>query len=169
MQCNRGLSLNAFLSDFLLEPDPVKIALIGCGCSVATESVAEISHLWNVSQVLMTIVLLYFSGYYLCTFYKEKVIYGGTEEGIPIRLRPLQYDSLFLVLPPAYSRNTRILGRSLFKIVRRSRDSVRAMRLAIAMVFLSATVVQGSKGTTFLPWKLYNATPFEVSFIFWFC
>ena len=75
MQCNRGLSLNAFLSDFLLEPDPVKIALIGCGCSVATESVAEISHLWNVSQVLMTIVLLYCSGYYLYTFYKEKVIW----------------------------------------------------------------------------------------------
>ena len=68
MQCNRGMSLNAFLSDFLLEPDPVKIALIGCGCSVATESVAEISHLWNVSQVLMTIVISYFSGYYLLVY-----------------------------------------------------------------------------------------------------
>jgi len=74
-------------------------------------------------------------------------------------LRPLQYDSLFLVLPPAYSKDTRILGRYL-------RDFVRAMRLAIAMVFLSATVVQGSKGATLLPWKVYNATPFEVSFIF---
>jgi len=33
------------------------------------------------------------------------------------------------------------------------------------MVFLNTTVVQGSKGATLLPWKLYNATPFEVSFI----
>jgi len=40
------------------------------------------------------------------------------------------------------------------------------MRLAIAMVFLSATVVQGSKDTTLLPWKLYEATPFEVGFVF---
>jgi len=40
------------------------------------------------------------------------------------------------------------------------------MQLAIAMVFFSATVIQGSKGATLLPWKLYNATPFEVSFIF---
>jgi len=46
---------------------------------------------------------------------------------------------------------------------------VRAMQLAIAMVFLSATAVKGSQGATLLPWKLYNATPFEVSFIFWFC
>lgn len=29
----------------------MKIALIGCGCSVATEPVAEISHHWNISQV----------------------------------------------------------------------------------------------------------------------
>jgi len=61
---------------------------------------------------------------------------------------------LFLVLPPAYSNDTRILGHYL-------PDFVRGMRLA--MVFLSATVVQGSKGATLLPWKLYNATPFEVS------
>jgi len=57
-------------------------------------------------------------------------------------------------------RDTRILGHYL-------RDFVRAMWLAIAMVFFSATEVQGSKGATLSPWKLYNATPFEVSFIFW--
>ena len=51
MQCDRTQSLAEFFSDFLLEPDPVKIALIGCGCSVATEPVAEISHRWNISQV----------------------------------------------------------------------------------------------------------------------
>ena len=51
IQCNRGKSLDAFFDDFLLQPDSVKIALIGCGCSVATEPVAEISHKWNISQV----------------------------------------------------------------------------------------------------------------------
>ena len=51
IQCNRGRSLDAFFDDFLLQPDSVKIALIGCGCSVATEPVAEISHKWNISQV----------------------------------------------------------------------------------------------------------------------
>ena len=30
-----------------------KIAVIGCGCSVATEPVAEISHYWNIPQVLI--------------------------------------------------------------------------------------------------------------------
>ena len=28
-----------------------KVAVIGCGCSVATEPVAEISHYWNIPQV----------------------------------------------------------------------------------------------------------------------
>ena len=28
-----------------------KIAVVGCGCSPATEPVAEISHHWNISQV----------------------------------------------------------------------------------------------------------------------
>ena len=28
-----------------------KLAVIGCGCSVATEPVAEISHQWNISHV----------------------------------------------------------------------------------------------------------------------
>ena len=28
-----------------------KIAVVGCGCSVATEPVAEISHYWNIPQV----------------------------------------------------------------------------------------------------------------------
>lgn len=55
MQCNRGESLGSFFSDFLPESDPAKIALIGCGCSVATEPVAEISHQWNISQVWIVI------------------------------------------------------------------------------------------------------------------
>ena len=50
MQCNRRQSLDAFFDDFL-QSGPVNIALVGCGCSVATEPVAEISHRWNISQV----------------------------------------------------------------------------------------------------------------------
>ena len=32
-----------------------KIAVVGCGCSTATEPVAEISHHWNISQVSLTL------------------------------------------------------------------------------------------------------------------
>ena len=49
MQCDRIGSLNAFIADAFSGPD--RIALIGCGCSVATEPVAEVSHFWNISQV----------------------------------------------------------------------------------------------------------------------
>lgn len=52
MQCSRTKSLDIFFDEFLLQPDLVKIAIIGCGCSVATEPVAEISHKWNISQVV---------------------------------------------------------------------------------------------------------------------
>ena len=31
--------------------DPVKLAVVGCGCSVATTPVAEISYQWNITQV----------------------------------------------------------------------------------------------------------------------
>ena len=50
LQCTRVESLNVFLKDVLYSTVP-KIAVIGCGCSVATEPVAEISHHWNISQV----------------------------------------------------------------------------------------------------------------------
>ena len=48
-QCTRGDSLDAFFDEFQFDSTP-KIALIGCGCSTATEPVAEISHKWNISQ-----------------------------------------------------------------------------------------------------------------------
>lgn len=32
-----------------------KIAVIGCGCSTATEPVAEIIHYWNITQVYNSI------------------------------------------------------------------------------------------------------------------
>jgi hypothetical protein len=34
-----------------IQSGPVKLAVVGCGCSVATEPVAEISHQWNISHV----------------------------------------------------------------------------------------------------------------------
>jgi hypothetical protein len=49
MQCHRGVSLDTFFNGVLSEP--VKLAVAGCGCSVATEPVAEISYQWNISQV----------------------------------------------------------------------------------------------------------------------
>ena len=50
-QCNRGRSLDVFFDE--VQSEPTKIALLGCGCSVATEPVAEISHQWNISQVFI--------------------------------------------------------------------------------------------------------------------
>ena len=49
VQCHRGRSLDTFFEG--IQSDPVKLAVMGCGCSVATEPVAEISHRWNISQV----------------------------------------------------------------------------------------------------------------------
>ena len=46
---HRGRSLDTFFEG--IQSDPVKLAVVGCGCSVATEPVAEISHRWNISQV----------------------------------------------------------------------------------------------------------------------
>ena len=44
------MSLDTFFNGVL--SDPVKLAVAGCGCSVATEPVAEISYQWNISQVI---------------------------------------------------------------------------------------------------------------------
>ena len=50
LQCARTDSLDVFFKDIQNINEP-KIAVVGCGCSVATEAVAEISHHWNISQV----------------------------------------------------------------------------------------------------------------------
>ena len=49
MQCHHVKALNEFFKG--IHSEPVKMAVVGCGCSVATEPVAEISHQWNISQV----------------------------------------------------------------------------------------------------------------------
>ena len=50
LQCSHTDSLAAFFKDVGSGAVP-KIAVIGCGCSVATEPMAEISHYWNIPQV----------------------------------------------------------------------------------------------------------------------
>ena len=39
-----------FLNTFTTQPNKKK-TVVGCGCSTATEPVAEINHLWNITQV----------------------------------------------------------------------------------------------------------------------
>ena len=48
-QCNRTLALFALFDQII--PGPNKIAVIGSGCSVATEPTAEVSHFYNITQV----------------------------------------------------------------------------------------------------------------------
>jgi gamma-aminobutyric acid type B receptor len=50
MQCNRTRSLDLFFATVPQATPPV-LGLLGCGCSVASEPVAEIIHHWNISQV----------------------------------------------------------------------------------------------------------------------
>ena len=50
LQCNRTVALDAFFEQIVQEP--VKISWIGSGCSVATEPTAEISHYYNITQVI---------------------------------------------------------------------------------------------------------------------
>ena len=49
VQCEHTTALDA-LHDGVLHP-PTKIAVVGAGCSVATEPTAEISHYYNLIQV----------------------------------------------------------------------------------------------------------------------
>ena len=49
MQCDRTLALDAFLKNISTYGN--KLAVFGCGCSIATEAVAEISHFWNITHV----------------------------------------------------------------------------------------------------------------------
>ena len=56
MQCNRTRSLDLFFSTVTQATPPV-LGLLGCGCSVASEPVAEIIHHWNISQVHIIIMI----------------------------------------------------------------------------------------------------------------
>ena len=49
-QCNRTAALDGLFTQ-LFQPPQEKVALIGSGCSTATEATAEISHYYNITQV----------------------------------------------------------------------------------------------------------------------
>ena len=54
-----------------MQPGAVpKIAVIGCGCSVATEPVAEISHHWNITHVRCS-----FSSKLLACMFKAQLLF----------------------------------------------------------------------------------------------
>ena len=49
MQCLHERARDVFFDG--IQTGPVEIAVVGCGCSVATQSVAQISHRFNIPQV----------------------------------------------------------------------------------------------------------------------
>ena len=55
MQCVRYLSQRTLFKQ--LRQDPVKVAAVGSGCSLATEPAAEISHFFNIPQVIIYILI----------------------------------------------------------------------------------------------------------------
>ena len=57
-------SIDTFFDGVLSEP--VKIAVVGCGCSVASQPIAEILDQWNISQVL---IHDYSNIYFVCLDY----------------------------------------------------------------------------------------------------
>ena len=60
-QCDRTASIDQFFQS-VPSSDPPVLALLGSGCSVATEPVAEIIHHWNISQVYVRTYSLYILG-----------------------------------------------------------------------------------------------------------
>ena len=63
------MALNALFNQII--PGPVKLAVIGSGCSVATEATADISHYYNITHVrniLYSIRLVYDQLIIACQF-----------------------------------------------------------------------------------------------------
>ena len=57
IKCDRTSALDALFKNTLFPYTPPKIAVIGAGCSLATEPTAEVSHYYNISQVSMKVLL----------------------------------------------------------------------------------------------------------------
>ena len=55
LQCSRTTALDVFFEQILSETEYQKLAVIGAGCSLATEPTAEISHQFNITQVCQCI------------------------------------------------------------------------------------------------------------------
>ena len=58
MQCQKTPALDAFFHQILAETQYQKLAVIGAGCSPATEPTAEISHQFNITQVRLNFLTL---------------------------------------------------------------------------------------------------------------
>ena len=50
LQCDRTTALDVLFRQLLAEDVP-RVGVVGCGCSVATEPTAEVSHYYNVTHV----------------------------------------------------------------------------------------------------------------------
>ncbi|KAL5009805.1 hypothetical protein ScPMuIL_012110 [Solemya velum] len=48
-RCDPGMCTNLMYK--LLAEDPVKVAIVGAGCSTESEATAQASHLWNLTQI----------------------------------------------------------------------------------------------------------------------
>ena len=68
------MALNAFFDQII--SGPVKIAMIGSGCSVATEPTAEVSHYYNITHVRKYTLSVVISStiYLLWTTYSRKFL-----------------------------------------------------------------------------------------------
>ena len=71
-QCNRTAALDGLFKQ-LFQPPQEKVALIGSGCSVATEATAEISHYYNITHVSSKVHTLNFAS--SDSYYTKHVLY----------------------------------------------------------------------------------------------
>ena len=82
--------MDAFYNQVLSAPG--KIALIGSGCSVATEPTAENSHYYNITHVRKYCLSAVYSQYKTCAVNIHLQVYH-----LPIQIA---LPSLYLTLPP---------------------------------------------------------------------
>ena len=53
MQCsNATTALDVFMKNFRRDSEPTYVSLFCCGCSTPDVVIAEISHYWNIPQVV---------------------------------------------------------------------------------------------------------------------
>ena len=52
LQCNHSVALRSYFHQ--LTTPPTKVGWIGSGCSVATEPTADLTHYYNITQVMKT-------------------------------------------------------------------------------------------------------------------
>ena len=99
LQCNRTVSLKA-LHTQIINP-PTKIAAIGSGCSIATEASAEVSHFYNITQVIIStshIIIIKFITLFQCqNFSWVQLSCVSSSAALANRIR---YPNYFQLLAP---------------------------------------------------------------------